>query len=420
VTDRRLARAGVDHHLETMADEPRLLLGDYVCLASGGSSGERGVFVQTVEEYADFVASLMRRRIAATGAPDPMRGGLTIALVAAASPVHSTGFGAATSSAPVRLVAVPATVPLPEMVERLNALQPPVLMGYPTKLAQLAEEQLAGRLGIAPGSVTAISELLTDEDRTVITEAFGVPVVNQFASTEGLTGQSDPGGTIITFASDMCIAELVDDANQPVEPGVVADKVLVTNLHNFTQPLVRYELTDHFIAHAPANGHLRASVEGRADSVFHYGRVSLHPLAVRTVMVKASSVGEYQVRQTRRGIHIDAVTTAPFDSSGLIANLEQNLLVAGLDDPDVSFRVVDTIYRDSRTGKLRRFVPLDHASTGSVTSFRQVSAAPPGGFEPPTSGLEVPRSHPLSYGGGRPAQHTDPGKAPFLGSRSWS
>jgi len=291
-----------------------------------------------------------------------MRGGLTIALVAAASPVHSTGFGAATSSAPVRLVAVPATVPLPEMVERLNALQPPVLMGYPTKLAQLAEEQLAGRLGIAPGSVTAISELLTDEDRTVITEAFGVPVVNQFASTEGLTGQSDPGGTIITFASDMCIAELVDDANRPVEPGVVANKVLVTNLHNFTQPLIRYELTDHFVAHAPDHGHIRASVEGRADPLFRYGSVMLHPLTVRTVMVKASSVREYQVRQTTRGVHIDAVSPTPFDTSGLIAGLRQNLLAAGLDEPEVSFRVVDAIDRNSDTGKLRRFVPLDQAS----------------------------------------------------------
>jgi len=357
LTDRRLNRAGVENHLEAMTDEPRLLLDDYVCLASGGSSGERGVFVQTVEEYADFVASLMRRRIAAAPA-SPMRGGRAIALVAAASPVHSTGFGAATSGGPVRLVAVPATLPLPELVDRLNAIQPPAVMGYPTKLAQLAAEQLAGHLRISPRSVTATSELLTEEDRTVITDAFGVPVVDQFASTEGLAGQSDPGRSIIAFASDMCIGELVDDDNRPVEAGVVASKVLVTNLHNFTQPLVRYELTDHFVAHAPDQGHLRASVEGRADSPFRYGGAVLHPLTVRTVMVKASTVREYQVRQTTRGIHIDAVTPTPFDSSGPIADLKQNLRDAGLDEPYVSFRVVDTINRNSRTGKTRRFIPL--------------------------------------------------------------
>jgi hypothetical protein len=41
------------------------LLGDYVCLVSGGSSGLRGVFVQTAEEYAEFAASATRRAIAA-------------------------------------------------------------------------------------------------------------------------------------------------------------------------------------------------------------------------------------------------------------------------------------------------------------------------------------------------------------------
>src|SRR5450755_3722185 len=42
-----------------------LLLGDHVCLVSGGSAGLRGVFAQTVQEYAGFAASVMRRAMAA-------------------------------------------------------------------------------------------------------------------------------------------------------------------------------------------------------------------------------------------------------------------------------------------------------------------------------------------------------------------
>ncbi|MGH9119221.1 MAG: hypothetical protein ACRD0A_15470 [Acidimicrobiales bacterium] len=45
---------------------------------------------------------------------------------------------------------------------------------------------------------------------------------------------------MITFASDMCIVELIDADNQPVGLGQPAAKALVTNLHNFTQPLIRY------------------------------------------------------------------------------------------------------------------------------------------------------------------------------------
>ena len=112
--------------------------------------------------------------------------------------------------------------------------------------------------------ITAISELLTDEDRTAIGGAFGVPPVSQFVSTEGLAGCTRPGDAVMRFATDTCIVELVDARNQPVADGTASAKVLVTNLHNHTQPLIRYELTDRFIRH-PAAGdpYLHAAVEGR-------------------------------------------------------------------------------------------------------------------------------------------------------------
>jgi phenylacetate-coenzyme A ligase PaaK-like adenylate-forming protein len=52
--------------------------------------------------------------------------------------------------------------------------------------------------------------------------------------------------------------------------------VLITNLHNHTQPLIRYELTDRFIRRPPdqASGLPRAAVEGRADDVFQFGEPS--------------------------------------------------------------------------------------------------------------------------------------------------
>ena len=52
-TDRRLTRELVELHLAGSRAEPSLLLGEYVCLLSGGSSGLRGLVVQRVGEYAD-------------------------------------------------------------------------------------------------------------------------------------------------------------------------------------------------------------------------------------------------------------------------------------------------------------------------------------------------------------------------------
>jgi phenylacetate-CoA ligase len=361
-TDRRLTRARVEQHLAASGEQPSLLAGRYVCLASGGSSGVRGVVVQSIEEYAEFVASFLRPvavGLAAAGGPPP--GGIPVAIVGAASPVHASGFGAAAGAGayPVRTITAPATLPLADLVQRLNQAQPLILQGHATKLALLAGELRAGRLQITPVAVTAMGELLTQTGREVITSSFGVPPVNQFTCTEGLTGQSDPGGAVLTFASDMCIAELVDADHQPVPDGTPSAKVLLTNLYNHTQPLIRYELTDRFTRHpaSPGHGHLRATVEGRADDTFRYADVALDPLVIRTVMVRTPAVLEYQVRQTSCGIDVAVIVGGPLDHAELAAALERSLRVAGLPNPQVIVRQVPDIARHPQTGKARRFIP---------------------------------------------------------------
>jgi phenylacetate-coenzyme A ligase PaaK-like adenylate-forming protein len=361
ITDPRLNRRLVEQHLADCQREPALLFDRYVCLASGGSSGQRGIFVQTLGEYFDFVASLVRPGYAnarAAGGPPPE--GLVLGIVAAASPVHSSGFGAAVSvGPPVRLIPAPATLPLAEIVARLNAAQPPALQSYPSKLAELAREQLAGRLHIAPHSVITVAELLTDTDRALIEHAFATPVINAFASTEGLVGHSQPGGSVLSFASDMCLAELVGEDNEPVRPGLPSTKVLVTNLHNFTQPLVRYELTDRFTSQTTAQaGWLLASVEGRADDIFHYPSVTVHPHLIRSALVSEPAVREYQVRQTERGVDVACVADNAFDRTELAAQLEHALCQAGLAEPQVSITTVPEISRHPDTGKAKRFIPI--------------------------------------------------------------
>lgn len=359
LTDRQLTRAMTEQQLEASALEPALAYGKYVCLASGGSSGLRGVFAQSVEEYAEFAASVLRRAMArarAAGGPPPE--GLPVTIVAAASPVHSSGFAAAVACGPpVRMTSVPATLPVQEIVRRLNEAQPPIVLAHASTLVLLADEQQAGRLLISPRSITSMSEMLSDTDRIAVRDAFGVPPIDQFVSTEGLVGHTEPGSTVFSFATDMCIVELVDEHNRPVPDGVASAKALVTNLHNRTQPLIRYELNDHFIRH-PSGGDpfLRAAVEGRADDAFRYGSMAIEPLLIRGVLVRTPAVLEYQVLQTRRGIEVTVVSSAELDHAALSDSLRQSLRSAGLLDPDVLVRRVKAIPRDPQTGKPRRFV----------------------------------------------------------------
>jgi phenylacetate-CoA ligase len=296
--------------------------------------------------------------VAAAGGLPPE--GLVIGMVGAGSPVHSSGLGCVTATRPpVRLVSAPASLPIAEIVRRLNAAQPPNLLAYAAKLAELAREQRDGRLKLNLRSVASFAEAISMPERIAITEAFGVPVIDLFASTEGLVGHSEPGETVLTFAGDTCIAECVDDEGQPVPDGVASAKVLVTNLHNLTQPIIRYELTDRFTpAGTSDGGALRASVEGRSDDLFRYAEVSVHPFVIGAPLLHAPAVREFQIRQTERGADIAAVIDGDFDPSAVEAAVKRSLRQAGLARPQVGFRRVGALDRDAMTSKARRFIPL--------------------------------------------------------------
>ena len=289
VTDRRITLTDAEAALAAADPEPAMLLDEVLVLTFGGSSGRRGVFLLDPATCRQFFGSLSRglvARIRATGAPP---GGLRAALVAAGSLVHATGAASwltAPGALPFSFTSVPVTLPLHEVVERLNALQPHLLYGYPTMLAQLGVEQRAGWLRIAPGMVTCTSETLTPDVRASVRADFGVPVMDTFGSTEQLIGGTPPDDEVHVFAEDGCIVELVDADDRPVPPGTPSAAVLITSLENRLQPLIRYRLTDSFVEQPPAEGHgyLRARVQGRSDEVLRYGDVLLHPLVVRSVL----------------------------------------------------------------------------------------------------------------------------------------
>jgi phenylacetate-coenzyme A ligase PaaK-like adenylate-forming protein len=361
LTDPRLSRAVVEEHLAGSAAEATELLGEYVVLASGGSSGERGVFVYGAGAIVDYTLGLTRdglARLLSLGPPPP--GGVPMAMVAAASPVHvSRALCDLFSGDLLAVTSIPVTLPLPEIVARLNRAQPVLLQGYPSVVSLLAEERAAGRLRIAPVAVTGSSEQFPADARARVAAAFGVGVVDQFGSTEGVLGSSAPDQEAIVLASDLAIVELVDARNRPVPPGTPSAKVLVTNLMNPTQPLIRYELTDRFVEQpgAAEHGHLRVTVEGRADELLGYGDVVVHPLVLRSVLVDTPEVVEYQVTQTRRGAHVAVVAPRGVDGPALAARLAAALGGGGVAAAEVTVESVPAIARHPDTGKARRFIP---------------------------------------------------------------
>jgi phenylacetate-coenzyme A ligase PaaK-like adenylate-forming protein len=361
-TDRRVTLAAAERAIGATTSIPRLIAGELLVLASGGSSGRRGLFVFDADGFAEFAATLLRPMVARlrdAGGPPP--DGVRGAIVAADSTIHATGVAPALlAGSPITLVPVPVTLPVDAIVARLNTVQPTMLIGYPSMLARLAHERRAGRLSVRPTAITSTSETLRDDQRGDIADAFGVPVGNTYGSSEGLAGANGPGQRAITFATDCCIVELVDEHDRPVPPGTTSSAILVTNLFNRLQPLIRYRIDDRVVQlpTAPEHGHLVGEVEGRSSDILQFGNLSIHPLVVASPLEQDDGVVNYQVRQTADGVDISVTTTRAVDTRQLADHVRQRLVDAGLDDPRVAVEVVADVMRDQRTGKAPVFIPL--------------------------------------------------------------
>lgn len=363
VTRERCTLAAAEAHLSTLTADA-YFLDDLHVIASGGSSGKRGVFVYDWHGWAVSWLGLSRGLFAILLSAARMPSG-PAASVAAFGATHATSALAQTFSDPNRpTVRAAVTLPLAEIVEILNRAQPSILLCYASMLPVLCDEAHSGRLRIAPALVWSASEPLLPEIRQAAEATWHVPLLNAWAASESNAGTfSCAVGPGFHIGEDLNIIEPVDDRGAPVARGQRSGKIFLTNLYNHVMPLIRYEITDEFqIAESPCpcgSAYMKVEdVEGRADDVFEYdGRVRVHPLNFRSVLGRELAVIEYQVRQTADGADVDVVARSDVDVGRLHGALEQQLRVHGLIAPTVSIKRVDTLERQA-TGKLKRFVPL--------------------------------------------------------------
>lgn len=301
VTDRRLRSSDLERFVAD-ADAGADYLATYRVFSTSGTTGVPGLFVYTHDEFAHWVSVSLaafarlgvtaETRLLAIGAPDPIH--ITRQLFAA--------FHTGREGVP-RLV---VTTPLEVIVEALNDYQPEAMLSYPSVLGDLAEQQLEGRLAIAPRVVVSTSEVLTEDAARRMEDAWGIRPMSAYAATEAVplaTGSPEHVGMHVCEHS--LVLEVVDAENRPVEPGEPGAKVLLTNLVNQAQPLIRYELTDSVVlADGPdpsGRPFLRiVRVDGRGDDTLQLpaaagGKVAVNPFRLRAPFVRLHDVRQYQI-----------------------------------------------------------------------------------------------------------------------------
>jgi phenylacetate-CoA ligase len=92
--------------------------------------------------------------------------------------------------------------------------------------------------------VVGIGEPLTDAGRSRIEAGFGVPVKNPYSCSEaGYLASECPEGHGHHVHAENVLLEVLDGQDRPCAPGQTG-RVVLTTLHNFMSPLIRYELLD--------------------------------------------------------------------------------------------------------------------------------------------------------------------------------
>jgi phenylacetate-CoA ligase len=334
----------------------------YVVLATSGSTGRRGLFLFDSQEWLTALA-MITRPMAWAGLSRGLKKPPRSAMVASTTPWHySTRISASLSSRLLPALRLDAAEPLSTMVRRLNEWQPEVLAVYPSVLKQLADEQIAGNLQIPLRSVATSAEVLEEETRRRVRQAWGLRVFDTYGATEYAPIAAECAHGRKHLFEDGAIIEVVDDRGRAVPAGARGDRLLLTIFNRRTQPLIRYEISDMV---RPLGGEcecgrkfrLIESIEGRVEDILYFPhrdgrdeRVAAHPNLFHQVLETVPASG-WQVQQDDDGLSVSLAGLQ--DQSvchALAVSLRQILEGQGAAIGPIRVRAVDVLERGA-TGK---------------------------------------------------------------------
>ena len=268
--------------------------------------------------------------------------------------------------------------PMPQLVAQLNGFGPALLGGYASVLRLLATEQQAGRLQLHPVLVLSTAEGLPPAERDRLERVFGAAVREVYGCTESGYAAYGCAQGWLHLLEDWVIVEPVDAGHNPVPPGTVSHTVLMTNLANRVQPIIRYDVGDRVLVRpdpCPCGDPAPAiRVQGRASDVLTFpaaggrGVVTVPPLALATVVDRTPGVELFQIVQTApTSLSVRLRPDPGADPDRIGAAVEEGIaaLLANLGLAHVTVDPAPPPPEQTTGGKYRTVIPLPPATPSS-------------------------------------------------------
>jgi putative adenylate-forming enzyme len=136
----------------------------------------------------------------------------------------------------------------------------------------LADEYKDGRLSVSPGKLISYAEVLYPDVKEYLEQIFKCPVHQIYKCTEGPIGMSCKYGSLHVNEDLVAIQTIFDDGT-PVPAGYPCKKLIITDLHKKSQPIIRFELNDiitlsNVKCRCGSEFRVIEEIKGRADDLF--------------------------------------------------------------------------------------------------------------------------------------------------------
>ena len=264
---------------------------------SSGTSGNKGIEVVTPREENYLKAALLAR----FDFPKDKKINLAFILRVSTPAFNLNMFGH-------KLTYISQLNTIEEINSQLKKLQPNVISAPPSMLKIIAKEVEGGRLIVKPIRLVCYAEVLYPDVKDYLVKVFKCPVHQIYKCTEGPIAISCKYGSL-HINEDLVLVETLNNDGTITMPGLPCQKLIVTDLHKTSQPIIRYELNDIItisLNKCSCNSSFRVieKIQGRADDIFWAKSIKtdewqyIFPDYIsRAIIVASEDIDEYQVIQ---------------------------------------------------------------------------------------------------------------------------
>jgi phenylacetate-CoA ligase len=368
--DPELKREELEKFISDPSNRGKKYKNSYQIIHTSGSSGTIGLFVYGANDW-DMLQALVLTRVSKTKISLFKKTKLAFI---GATDGHYAGISLVQGAPRLFIDLLPLSInsPFQEICQKVNEFQPDALSGYSSGVNLLAGEQIKGSININPKRIICSADSLTAKMKETIKKAFGIEPTNFYGASEsiGLAAECDTGQGFHLFDDWHCF-EIVDKNLKSVklgEPG----RLLMTNLYNYTQPLIRYQLDDEIILDdkpclCGSSFPIIKNIAGRQEEFLWFERPDrtreyIHPIVIVEFFVPG--LEKLQIIQTQKNellmkviIHGNRKETL----SEIRRRMAEILKGKGLENI-VSFEVevVQEIGNNPRTGKFKLVIPFEN------------------------------------------------------------